>query len=127
MRPARGGEAVAGTHLVPVALIVDRGEDQDVEDQEAGADGDGHTQGRAVGAEAALRQGEVTLILREARGGRDKHRWLSAARGAARQVPHHDTIRFGLNLNILIFSRGNKKGENETGASRGVKKVYSLL
>ena len=104
-------EAVAGAHLVPVTLIIHRREDEDVEDQEAGADGDGHTQGRAVGAEAALRQGEVALILREARGGGDHHTrrgvvWVSVARGAAGQIPHHDTVRFGLNLNILFQSRG---------------------
>ena len=29
------GEAVAGAHLVPVPLVVDSSEDQDVQDQEA--------------------------------------------------------------------------------------------
>ena len=29
------GQAVAGAHLVPVPLVVDCGEDQDVQDQEA--------------------------------------------------------------------------------------------
>ena len=81
-------EAVSGAHLVPVSLIIHCSEDEDVEDQEAGADGDGHAQGGAVGAEAALRQGEVALILREGRGGGDNHTrpgvvGFSGARGAA--------------------------------------------
>ena len=74
------GEAVPGAHLVPVPLVVDSGEDQDVQDQEAaqchdddndddnddepGSDGDGDTEGGAVAAEAALGQGEVALVVR---------------------------------------------------------------
>ena len=81
------GEAVPGAHLVPVPLVVDSGEDQDVQDQEAGqchdddddddnddnndddddepgSDGDGDTEGGAVAAEAALGQSEVALVVR---------------------------------------------------------------
>ena len=76
------GEAVPGAHLVPVPLVVDSGEDQDVQDQEAGqghddnddnndddddepgSDGDGDTEGGAVAAEAPLGQGEVALVVR---------------------------------------------------------------
>ena len=81
----RPGEAVPGAHLVPVPLVVDSGEDQDVQDQEAGqchdddddnddnndddddepgSDGDGDTEGGAVAAEAPLGQGEVALVVR---------------------------------------------------------------
>ena len=36
-------EAVSGSHLVPVPLVVDGSEDENVEDEEGGPDGDGNT------------------------------------------------------------------------------------
>ena len=101
------GQAVPRPHLVPVSLIVNCREYQDVEDEETGPNGDGDAERRTVGGQTPLRQSEVAFVLWEGRGGRDHHRRtnvvrVSTARGAVGQVPHHDSVRLGLKLNILL-------------------------
>ena len=82
MSAARGGEAVAGTHLVPVSLrlviimmimmilmmimvmmmivkqntnlVINSSKDQDVQYEQRGANGNGDTQGGGIGGQASL-------------------------------------------------------------------------
>ena len=74
------GQAVPGPHLVPVPLVVHRSEDEDVEDEEGGPDGDGDAECGGVGGEAALGHGEVCLVLREGRRDGD-HGWDQGGAG----------------------------------------------
>ena len=91
-------EAVPRAHLVPVSLVIDSCEDEDVEDQERSSYCDGHTQSGGVGGETSFCHGEVALVLREGgrgghHGGRDEDGVPALAGGV---VAHHDAVRLCL-------------------------------